>query len=53
VSIVDDGGGGSCDPAGHGLAGMRERVSMYGGELEAGAAPGGGWSVRARLPAPP
>jgi hypothetical protein len=27
-------------------------VSMYDGELQAGAGPGGGWSVRARLPAP-
>ncbi|MCO1654868.1 sensor histidine kinase [Pseudonocardia humida] len=53
VSVVDDGAGGPGEPAGHGLAGMRERVGMYGGELETGAAPGGGWAVRARLPAPP
>jgi signal transduction histidine kinase len=53
VSVVDDGAGGPGGHAGHGLAGMRERVSMYGGDLETGAAPGGGWSVRARLPAPP
>ena len=35
---------------GHGLVGMRERVRLYGGELEAGAADGGGWRVRAALP---
>jgi signal transduction histidine kinase len=29
---------------------MRERVSLVGGDLEAGAASGGGYLVRARLP---
>jgi signal transduction histidine kinase len=29
---------------------MRERVVLYGGSLEAGAQPGGGFTVRARLP---
>ncbi len=36
---------------GHGLAGMRERVSACGGWLTAGPRPAGGWSVEAVLPA--
>jgi len=41
---------GRCNGDGHGLIGMRERVSMLGGDLAAGPRPGGGFGVRARLP---
>lgn len=50
--VVDDGRGGSAGVAsgGNGIAGMRERAAALGGSLSAGSRPGGGFSVRARLP---
>jgi signal transduction histidine kinase len=35
---------------GRGLLGLRERLSLYGGELDAGPRAGGGWQVRAVMP---
>jgi signal transduction histidine kinase len=37
-------------PSGHGLTGMRERVALLGGVLDAGPTPTGGWSVTVELP---
>jgi signal transduction histidine kinase len=48
--VSDDGRGGSPNGHGHGLIGMRERALLYGGELDAGRRPEGGFRVRARLP---
>jgi signal transduction histidine kinase len=51
LEVVDDGPGQSgSDDGGQGLAGMRERVRVYGGELEAHTANGRGFVVRARIP---
>jgi signal transduction histidine kinase len=52
LEIVDDGDPGSVevDRSGHGLVGMRERVALYGGTLDAGPRPAGGFAVRVLLP---
>ena len=53
VQVDDDGTSGAARPAGTGLGliGMRERVSALGGQLHAGPREGGGFQVRAELPA--
>jgi signal transduction histidine kinase len=48
--IVDDEGTGGSHAAGHGIAGMRERVTAVGGTLRAGPRPTGGFRVSARVP---
>ena len=52
VQVVDDGRGAAAPalPGGHGLVGMRERVAVHGGELDAGPGPAGGFRVVARFP---
>jgi signal transduction histidine kinase len=56
VTAVDNGHGGKPTAdgpggqGGHGLVGMRERVSLFGGELHAGSRPEGGFGVWARFP---
>jgi signal transduction histidine kinase len=52
LEIVDDGAGESqpVSRGGHGLVGMRERVALYGGRLDAGRRPSGGFAVRVLLP---
>jgi signal transduction histidine kinase len=51
IEVHDDGVAGRRPPgAGQGLLGLRERLSLHGGSLEAGPAPEGGFTVRAELP---
>jgi len=52
LEIADDGAGASAPipSGGHGLLGMRERVALYGGRLDAGRRPSGGFVVRVLLP---
>jgi signal transduction histidine kinase len=54
LEITDDGPGPAPngDGTGQGLVGIRERVTLYGGSLDAGRGESGGFAVRARLPIP-
>jgi signal transduction histidine kinase len=51
IDVRDDGHGPSTsDGLGHGLVGIRERVKLYGGQMNAGAANGRGFILSTRLP---
>ncbi|MFI0483609.1 sensor histidine kinase [Actinomadura sp. 9N215] len=55
IDVTDDGPGVRVLPGGdgHGLIGMRERVTMYGGDFTAGPRPEGGFAVSAAFPYEP
>jgi signal transduction histidine kinase len=50
IEVVDDGVGAAETSGGHGLVGMRERATLYGGTVETGTVNGRGFRVRAVLP---
>jgi signal transduction histidine kinase len=54
ITVTDNGPPGPAGPAGpagqHGIVGMRERAGAFGGTLDAGPTPGGGFRVTAFLP---
>ena len=59
IQVIDDGRGAAAlllsdsDGRGHGLIGMKERVALFGGELEAGPILTGGYRIFARMPLEP
>jgi signal transduction histidine kinase len=51
IEVRDNGiGSATSDGLGHGLVGVRERVKIYGGEMNAGSVNGGGFVLSTRLP---
>lgn len=50
IEVTDDGHGAGGATRGHGLTGMAERTRVYGGRLELGDQPDGGFRVHAALP---
>jgi signal transduction histidine kinase len=51
IEVTDEGGStGDGLGSGRGLAGIRERVTVFGGRLQAGPRPSGGWTLRAAFP---
>jgi len=52
IDVTDDGRRGTIRPeaSGHGLTGMRERLSLFGGVVSSGPGAAGGWTVQAVLP---
>jgi signal transduction histidine kinase len=53
IQVDDDGRGGAADPddgQGHGIIGIRERIAVHAGTVEAGPRAGGGFRVHATVP---
>jgi signal transduction histidine kinase len=52
IQVDDDGRGGSVadDGQGHGIVGIRERIAVHEGQVEAGPRPGGGFRVKVVVP---
>jgi signal transduction histidine kinase len=51
LEVADNGSAVHNGSGGHGLIGMRERMALYGGSVDAGPRDCGGWTVSARIPA--